>query len=143
MSTRSDETLPADAGQLVRGVGRPVPKRAKLTPLKQRIVSVLSMQPRCRMSYYDLGLALWPAHLYPRAGTYSSNGGPPGWAMPLGRALRELSVAGIAHENRPAHGGKGRGDVVLLSADAWMAERNKTPNARLTAPDTAHRSDDE
>ncbi|MFY7866911.1 hypothetical protein [Roseateles sp.] len=30
MNSRSDEALPADAGQLGRGVGRPVPKRANL-----------------------------------------------------------------------------------------------------------------
>lgn len=90
---------------------------APLTPLKQRIVDMLAMQPRHRMSYYDMGPALWPAHLYPRAGTYSSNGGPPGWAMPLGRALRELSSAGILHETRHHHG-RSHGDVVLLRPPA-------------------------
>lgn len=84
---------------------------APLTPLKQRIVDMLGMQPRQRMCYYRMGAALWPPHLYPRAGNYSSNGGPPGWAMPLGRALRELASAGVLHENR---NGRQHGEVVLL-----------------------------
>jgi hypothetical protein len=111
MSTRSDEMPTADAGQLDPGVGRPVPKRDHLTPLKRRIVDMLAAQPRRRMSYYDLGPALWPHHLFPRAARYSSNGGPPGWAMPLGRALRELAEAGIVHEFR--RDGAGHGDVWL------------------------------
>lgn len=109
----------ADGGTLVdRPVGRPAPERARLTPLKRRIVDMLAMRPRCRMSYYDMGPALWPAHLYPRAARCSSNGGPPGWAMPLGRALRELSEIGLVHAEQK---GRLHGDVVLL----------KTPNSSL------------
>lgn len=94
---------PAVAGRLT----------STLTPLKQRIVDMLAMQPRQRMCYYDLGDALWPPHLYPNAGRYSSNGGPPGWAMPLGRALREMAAAGVLHEKRHPHG-RPHGDIVLL-----------------------------
>lgn len=101
-----------------QGVGRPVPKRAGLTPLQQRIVDLLLTQARRRLSYYDLGPMLWPHDKFPRASRYSSNGGPPAWAMPLGRALRKLREAGIAHELR--RDGAGHGDVVLL----------KTPNAQ-------------
>ena len=93
------------------------PKQAELTPLKRRIVDMLAMRPRQRMSYYDMGAALWPPHLCPKAWRYSSNGGPYGWVMPLGRALRELREAGIAQEMRPSHGGPGHGEVVLLIID--------------------------
>lgn len=103
-----------------QGVGRPVPKRAGLTPLQQRIVDLLLTQARRRLSYYDLGPMLWPHDKFPRASRYSSNGGPPAWAMPLGRALRKLREAGIAHELR--RDGAGHGDVVLL----------KTPNVAIT-----------
>lgn len=86
-----------------------------LSPLKQRIVAALDARPRRRMNYHDLAEALWPPHLHPKAWNRSSNGGPCGWAMPLGRALRELSDAGIAHELPPSHGRKaGHGDVLLL-----------------------------
>ena len=102
--------------------------RKPLTPLKRRIVDMLAMQPRQRMCYYDMGTALWPPHLYPRAGMYSSNGGPPGWAMPLGRALRELTEAGILHETRHRHG-RPHGDVVLLKTpnamESWTQQRKE------------------
>lgn len=88
--------------------------RQALTPLKQRIVDLLASAPRQRMSYYELGRTLWPAHLYPKASRCSSNGGPPGWAMPLGRALRELREMGVAHEMRPLHSRFGHGEVVLI-----------------------------
>lgn len=90
----------------------------KLTPLKQRIVDLLAAMPARRMSYSDLAYKLWPPEQYPKAWRYSSNGGPHGWAMPLGRALRELREAGLAYESRPRGGGAGHGDVVLLTPNA-------------------------
>ena len=112
---------PTAAGLLGSALERPVgrPERADLTPLKRRIVDMLAVQPRRRMGYYEMGPALWPAHLYPRAARYSSNGGPPGWAMPLGRALRELTEDGLVHAQQD---GRLHGDVVLL----------KTPNVGYT-----------
>ncbi len=112
---------PAGLGPVEHTVGRPLPERAKLTPLQQRIVAALTVAPRQRLGYHDLALHLWPHETHPRAWRYSSNGGPHGWCMPLGTALRKLREAGIAHEWRPG-GGAGRGTVVLL----------KTPNARLS-----------
>lgn len=82
-----------------------------LSPLKQRILDALKAAPRKRMNYHDLAEQLWPPAAHPKAWNYSSNGGPHGWAMPLGRALRELREAGLAHETR---NGRSHGDVVLL-----------------------------
>jgi hypothetical protein len=93
------------------------PEKARepaLSPLKQRIVAALDARPRRRMNYHDLAEALWPPNLHPKAWNRSSNGGPCGWAMPLGRALRELSAAGIAHELPPRGTKEGHGDVLLL-----------------------------
>ncbi len=87
----------------------------RLTPLKQRIVGVLLNAPNNRLCYHDLAGTLWPHETNPKAWRYSSNGGPPGWAMPLGKALRELHEAGIAHAQGRVGGGPGHGDVVLLS----------------------------
>jgi len=84
---------------------------SKPAPLKSRIVAALAASPRRRMLYPDLGDALWPADKFPRASRYSSNGGPPGWAMPLGRALRELASAGTLTDHTPA--GKGRGGRMI------------------------------
>ncbi len=94
--------------------------RAKLTPLKQRIVAALSAAPGRRMAYYDLARKLWPPEQRPKAWRYSCNGGPHGWAMPLGRALRELREAGLAYESRPYGGGAGHGDVVLMAPNAAL-----------------------
>ena len=88
----------------------------RLTPLKQRIVDALTAAPRGRMPYHDLAEHLWPPEAHPRAWRYSSNGGPHGWAIPLGRALRELREAGIAQELRREGGGAGHGLVILLAA---------------------------
>jgi len=88
--------------------------KMELTPLKRRIVDALKAAPRARMPYHDLAAHLWPHDEHPRAWRYSSNGGPHGWAMPLGRALRELREAGIAQELRAPGGGAGHGVVVLL-----------------------------
>jgi len=124
----------APLGPVERMVGRPGEQRAALSPLKRRIVDALAKQPRQRMSYYDLGAAMWPPHLCPRAWNYSSNGGPYGWAMPLGKALRELREAGIAHEQRPSHGGCGHGDVVLLKTPNVANEAGQTAAPLLATP---------
>jgi hypothetical protein len=65
------------------------------------------------MHYNELGHLMWPPETSPKAWRYSSNGGPPGWCMPMGKALRALREAGIAHEKYNPNGG--RGDVCLLS----------------------------
>ena len=116
----------AGASPVDQPVGRLDPERAKLTPLQQRIVAALTVAPRQRLGYHDLALHLWPHETHPRAWRYSSNGGPHGWRMPLGTALRKLREAGVAYEWRPG-GEAGRGTVVLL----------KTPNAKAERPETA------
>lgn len=60
------------------------------TALPTRIVAALTAAPHVRMSYHDLIYRMWPPGEHPKAWRYSSNGGPPGCAMALGRALREL-----------------------------------------------------
>lgn len=87
-------------------------KKTKLTPLKRRIVDLLAEMPGRQMSYYSLGHMLWPQSLYPNAGKRSVQGGPPGWAMPLGRALREMEAADIVVRLTPANR-LHHGDVVL------------------------------
>lgn len=101
-----------------------------LTPLKRRIIEVLDASPRKRLNYHDLAKVLWPTHLHPRAWRYSSNGGPPGWAMPLGRALRELSEAGIAHERRDPARRRAHGDVILLKAETGAT----APTSKTKSP---------
>lgn len=85
-----------------------------LSPLKQRIVDLLRAVPERRMSYYELATKLWPPNVFPKAWNYSSNGGPHGWAMPLGRALRELRDSQIAQELPSKSCGHNHGDVVLM-----------------------------
>ncbi|OGT89259.1 MAG: hypothetical protein A2286_14125 [Gammaproteobacteria bacterium RIFOXYA12_FULL_61_12] len=87
----------------------------RFRPLKQRIIDALTAEPERRMSYHSLAYKLWPPEQHPKAWNYSSNGGPPGWAMPLGRALRELKEAKLAYESVPRGGGAGHGDVILLT----------------------------
>ena len=88
----------------------------KLTPLQSRIVDALNAAPGRRMSYHALARSLWPPDRCPKAWRYSTNGGPHGWAMSLGRALRELREAGIAYESRQKGSGTGHGDVALIAA---------------------------
>lgn len=58
-------------------------------PLKERIMSELRRR-RGRMQYHELMRAVFPLDEYPRAFRCAVQGGPPGCAMALGRALREL-----------------------------------------------------
>ena len=117
---RSADELPAVGAQVQRRVGRPVPERTALTPLKQRIVDALA--GRGEVSYWALAYELWPPALNVRAWRHATNGGPHGWAMPLGKALRELENAGIVRERLRTQDHPER--TVYL----------KTPNARLTGP---------
>ena len=82
----------------------------KLTPLKRKIVEALATAPKLCMDYHDLGRKLWPPEQHPKAWNYSSNGGPPGWAMPLGRALSELEKDNVVYERLVV----GRRRVILL-----------------------------
>jgi hypothetical protein len=60
-------------------------------PLKTRILEALTSAGG-KMGYHDLMQTIWPPDLHPKAYHRSMNGGPPGVAMPLGRALRELQA---------------------------------------------------
>ena len=42
------------------------------------------------MERYDLAAMLWP--LDSRAWNYSSNGGPPGWVLPLGKVVKRMRL---------------------------------------------------
>ena len=117
MTEAKRESAAADEGRLDRLVGRPVPERAKLTPLKQRIVDAL--RGRGDVSYWTLAYELWPPATHPRAWRHAAKGGPHGWAMPLGRALGEMHRDGIVYERLRTDGHPER--TVCL----------KTPNVRV------------
>ena len=81
----------------------------KLTPLQQRIVDLL-LEHGGVLRYDALAYKLWPPEKFPKAWRYSSNGGPHGWCMPLGKALRILRDKEIAQERYAPFR---RGDIVL------------------------------
>lgn len=66
-----------------------LPESPKPVPLKERIRAVLDANGG-HMGYHDCMRAVFPEAQYPNAWRYQSNGGPPGCAMPFGKALREL-----------------------------------------------------
>lgn len=98
MTKHANETGPDAVGTPVERGVRP------LTPLQARIVAALEKMPGRRADWYDLGRMLWPMDKHPRAWNYSSNGGPPGWAMSLSRAVSQLQRAGLAHDDWKAAG---------------------------------------
>ncbi len=61
----------------------------KAVPIKQRIMTALQENDGT-LEYQSLLYMCFPREQYPRAYRNSSNGGPPGCAMALGRALREM-----------------------------------------------------
>jgi hypothetical protein len=77
--------------------------------IKDRIRIVLEANGG-RMSYCDLLDAVFPVAEYPDSRRHSSNGGPPGCAMALGRALREVGCYETG-----LHDGGSR--MVVLAAD--------------------------
>lgn len=85
-----------------------------MTPLQTRIVDLLKQQPKRRMDYHALMGSLWPRDLCPKAWCYSRNGGPPGIAMPFGRALNKLSAAGVLFVDYHNFGR----EIILRAADA-------------------------
>ena len=68
----------------------------RLTPFKQRIVDAL--RGRGDVDYHTLAYQLWPPATHARAWHYATKGGPHGWAMSLGKALREMERAGIVRQ---------------------------------------------
>ena len=58
--------------------------------LDERIME--SINRARRLKVYDLALQVFPHDKFPRAWRYSSNGGPPGWVMPLGKAIKRLGL---------------------------------------------------
>ena len=57
--------------------------------IKERIRRALEASGG-RMGYHELLDAVFPVEEYPNSRRHSSNGGPPGCAFALGRALREM-----------------------------------------------------
>lgn len=72
--------------------------------LRAALEAALEKMPGRRADWYDLGRMLWPMDKHPRAWNCSSNGGPPGWAMSLSRAVSQLQRAGLAHDDWKAAG---------------------------------------
>ena len=60
-------------------------------PIKERIQDAFKSGER-ELHFYDLAARVFPENEYPKAWRYSSNGGPPGCAMALGRAIREMGL---------------------------------------------------
>lgn len=61
----------------------------KPKPLKDRIAEALRDGP---LGTYDLARILWPLDTCPTAWRVSANGGPPGWVLPLGAAIKRLGL---------------------------------------------------
>src|SRR5574343_2068420 len=101
-----------------------------LTPLQAKIVAVLARKPMRCAEWNELGREMWPPSQHPRAWRYSSNGGPPGWAMSLSRACRQLQGMGIVFDR---HYAKGQRDV-KLSASGFAAWNRRTPPAGDAQP---------
>jgi hypothetical protein len=74
--------------------------------LHQRILEALD-DAGGQISYYALKHKIWPHDQFPKAHRHSSNGGPPGIAMVLGRALREMHDAGLIYRS-PMYDRNGR-----------------------------------
>ena len=72
--------------------------RSRLTGLQCRVVSAIAERGGS-IGHHDLAKAIWPPATSAKAWRYSSNGGPPGWAMSLGRVLGQLHRAGITQES--------------------------------------------
>lgn len=110
-------------------VGLPVEREVRpLTPLQARIVAALGKMPGRRADWYDLGRMLWPMDAHPKAWNYSSNGGPPGWAMSLSRAVNQLQRAGLVHDDWKSAGVR---SVRLLRPNAEASP----PSCREQRPD--------
>lgn len=101
-----------------------------LTPLQRRIVDALRKMPGQRAEWHDLGRMLWPMDTQPQAWNYSSNGGPPGWAMSLGRAVGQLQQAGLVFDDWKAPGMR---SVRLVRHNAPRAEFGKETNSEREA----------
>ena len=48
------------------------------------------------MERYDVAMTIWPVGS--RAWNYSSNGGPPGWVMPMGKVIKRMRL--VQFDNR-------------------------------------------
>ena len=89
-------------------------------PLKERIVDALQ-NAGGKMTYHDLMQTIWPPELFPKAYHRSMNGGPPGVAMPFGRALREMQADRLLHAS--SFGDR----MVALWVDRDTGEQRATP----------------
>lgn len=63
---------------------------AKRASLNTRVLAAFGNERT--IGYYDLMYAVFPQEHYPKAYNRSSNGGPYGCCMALGRAIRELDL---------------------------------------------------
>jgi hypothetical protein len=80
---------PAIRGRGIKGVPLKT-GTVKRVPLKTRVL--LAFGEKRTVGYYDLMYAVFPKEQYPKAYRRSSNGGPYGCCMALGRAIRELRL---------------------------------------------------
>lgn len=55
----------------------------------ERITAALSNGP---LDTHSLAEILWPHETHAKAWNYQSNGGPPGWVMPLGKAINKMGL---------------------------------------------------
>jgi hypothetical protein len=57
--------------------------------LDDRIRKALANGP---LDSYALANLVWPQKTYAKAWRYQSNGGPPGWVLPLGKAIKRMNL---------------------------------------------------
>lgn len=98
--------------------------------INERIVAALLGCSDHRASYYRLMELVFPPLEYPRAYRRSANGGPPGAAMALGKALRKMSEALILWRPEPYRGHRfGQRDVQLRCRDCDDCYRHANSDA--------------
>ena len=98
--------------------------------LKIRILEAVAESDE-QISYHVLKYKVYPPDQYPRAHRHSSNGGPPGCAFAIGRALNEMKKDGLIYRG-PARDSRGywvwQPDIYLTSKGRKVLNNERTPD---------------
>lgn len=65
------------------------PDSSDRSSLDARILDALIGGP---LDTYSLARIVWPQETHAKAWNYQSNGGPPGWVLSLGKAVKRLNL---------------------------------------------------